>query len=73
MSVRRFQAGAQRVVDAVAMQNNFNAIESAEGADRFVAAAELGMQIDNHPHKETILRALRKRSEKSYSGLGLND
>lgn len=65
----RFRAGAQRIVDAVAIRHNVQAIEEAEGADRFAAVADLAMQLENHPHKEAILRALRKKADKNYTGL----
>lgn len=67
--VERFRAGAQRLVDAAAIQENIHLVEEAEGADRFAAAAVLSMQLEHHPHRDAILKALKKRADKSYTGL----
>lgn len=64
----RFRAGAQQVVDAVALRQSASKAAKKSGASRFAAVVDLERIVDSHPHKESILKALKKKADKDYTG-----
>lgn len=64
----RFRTGAQQVVDAVNLRETAEDVARKTGASRFAAVVNLEQIVESHPHKASILKALKKRADKDYAG-----
>lgn len=64
----RFRDAALRIREGISFRRHARKVDDGRGAERFAAVVALERKLDNHPHKEALLAALRKRRNEEYNG-----
>ncbi|GMH32318.1 hypothetical protein BSKO_00152 [Bryopsis sp. KO-2023] len=64
----RFRHAVWRIREGMSIRRHAKGVDQGDGADRFAAAVALERKLESHPHKESLLAALRKRQNNDYSG-----
>lgn len=67
----RFQKAVGKVLRGLSFRRHIQGLESPDtrGAERFAHLVAIEGKLENHPHKNEIIAALRKRAGQDYKGI----